>query len=141
MKEGKSVARSFRLSSVTAKLLDSEAKVGRQSRNALADRLLGEALRLEHHPMIRFNQGDGGRRRAAVAGSRLYVFQIVATLREHNGSIDDTATYFDVSPRLVRAALDYYADFSEEIEEELDEEQEFAESERLRWERQQRALS
>ncbi len=91
--------------------------------------------------MIRFNQGDGGRRRAAVAGTRLYVAQVVATLREHDGSIDDTATYFDVSPRLVRAALAYYADFSEEIEVELNEEQELAESERLRWERQQRALS
>ena len=91
--------------------------------------------------MIRFNQGDGGSRRAAVVGTRLYVFQIIATLREHDGSIDETATYFDISPRLVRTALDYYADFPEEIEADLDEAQMIAESERLRWERQQRALS
>jgi uncharacterized protein (DUF433 family) len=141
MDEGKSVARSFRLSSVTARLLDSETKISRQSRNALADRLLGEALRLEHHPMIRFHEGEARRRRALVAGTRLYVFQIIATLREHDGSIDDTAAYFDVSPRLVRAALDYYADFPDEVEADLDETQETAESERLRWERQQRALS
>jgi uncharacterized protein (DUF433 family) len=141
MDEAKSVARSFRLSSVTAKLLDSEAKIGRLSRNALADRLLGEALRLEHHPMIRFQQGDAGHRRAAVAGTRLHVFQVVATLREHDGSIDETAAYFDISPRLVRAALDFYADFPEEIEADRDEAELTAETERLRWERQQRALS
>jgi uncharacterized protein (DUF433 family) len=122
-------------------LLDSESKISRQSRNALADRLLGEALRLEHHPMIRFQESDARRRRALVAGTRLYVFQIISTLKEHDGSIDDTAGYFDVSPRLVRAALDYYADFPDEVEADLEEAQETAESERLRWERQQRALS
>jgi hypothetical protein len=61
MGETRSVQRSFRLSASTAELLDREAEANNESRNALADRLLAEALREEHHPLIRFHQGAGMR--------------------------------------------------------------------------------
>ena len=102
-----SVQRSFRLGRRTADLLDAAAAAGTESRNTLVDRLLGEAVRLERHPLIRFHQGAGGRRQPLVVGTRLTVHQVMSTLRAGGNEIDEAATYFGVAPRLVRAALDY----------------------------------
>ncbi len=115
MGEERSVQRSFRLTRSTAELLDLEAESAGSSRNALADRLLGEALRQEHHPLIRFVQGAGGRRQALLAGTRLYVYQVAATCEAHHGSVDETAAYFDLPLTSVRAALDYAADSDSEV--------------------------
>lgn len=141
MEQDRSVQRSFRLARTTADLLDLEAESAGTSRNALADRLLGEALRLEHHPLIRFVQGAAGRRQAVVAGTRLYVHQVVATARAHRGSVEETATYFDLSTALVRAALDYYADFESEVDAAREATERTADAERRRWERRQHALA
>ena len=92
-----SVQRSFRLSARTVELLDSAAEVAGESRNALADRLLGEALRVERHPLIRFHHGAAGRRQPIVTGTRLYVHQIIATLRASDGDVDEAATYLGLS--------------------------------------------
>jgi uncharacterized protein (DUF433 family) len=137
----RSVQRSFRLSATTAELLDREAVATSQSRNALADRLLAEALREEHHPLIRFHQGAAGRRQPMLAGTRLYVHQVIATLREHGGSAADTAEYLGLAPRFVQAALEYYADFMDEVEADALAADRAAQAERERWERQQRALA
>ncbi len=53
----------------------------RESRNALADRLLGEAVGVERHPFIQFHAGTAGRRQPRVVGTRLAVHQLVATVR------------------------------------------------------------
>jgi predicted transcriptional regulator len=50
-----STQRSFRLSQRTLEQLDAMARVTGQSRNALADRLLGEAIKTDAHPLIRFD--------------------------------------------------------------------------------------
>jgi uncharacterized protein (DUF433 family) len=136
-----SVQRSFRLSARTIELLDTEAETAGESRNALADRLLGEALRVERHPLIRFHRGAAGRRQPLVVGTRLYVHQIIATLRACDGDIDEAATYLGLAARQVRAALDYYADFRDEIDADTAVAQRAEESDRDRWERQQRALA
>ncbi len=133
--------RSFRLSQRTLALLDEAAEQTSQSRNALADRLLGEALRLEHHPLIRFHQGAAGRRQPALVGTRLYVHQVVSTVGASGGDVDDAAEYLSIPPRLVRAALDYYADFRDEVDVDLEAAGRVEEDERSRWERRQRALS
>ncbi|MEX2658300.1 MAG: hypothetical protein WD232_01285 [Acidimicrobiales bacterium] len=133
--------RSFRLSPKTLALLDDAAERAGESRNALAERLLGEALRTEQHPLIRFRKGEAGRRQPAVVGTRLYVHQVVATARGCDGSVDETAEYLGVEPRLVRGALDYYADFREEVDADLAAAQHVEDEERARWERQQRALA
>lgn len=133
--------RSFRLSETTVALLDEAAEQTSESRNALADRLLGEALRLEQHPLIRFNQGAGGRRQPAIVGTRIYVHQAVSTVGAGGGDVDDAAAYLSVPPRLVRAALDYYADFREEVDLDLQTARRLEEEERSRWERRQHALA
>lgn len=141
MDEARSVQRSFRLSAATAELLDREAEAANESRNALTDRLLAEALRQEHHPLIRFQHGAVGGRRPMLAGTRLYVHQVIATLREHAGSVADTAEYLGLAPRFVQAALEYYADFRDEVDADAVAAEQAAEAERDRWERQQQALA
>lgn len=140
MIEPKSVQRSFRLSSRTVELLDAAAASTGETRNALADRLLGEAVRVERHPLIRFEAGAAGRRQPRVVGTRLDVHQVVATVRANDVSVDATAEYLGIDPRLVRAALDYYAEFTEEVDADAAEADRVAETERARWERVQHAL-
>jgi uncharacterized protein (DUF433 family) len=135
------VQRSFRLSPRTVELLDAAASEGGESRNALADRLLGEAVRLEAHPLIRFHSGAAGRRQPLVVGTRLYVHQVISTVRASGGDVDAAAEYLSSAPRLVRAAVAYYADFGEEVDEDAAAAERAERAERERWERQQRALA
>ncbi len=140
MSEPKTVQRSFRLSARTLELLDDAAAQSHESRNALADRLLGEAVRVERHPLIQFRGGAAGHRRPRVVGTRLDVHQVMSTLRANDGDVDAAAEYLAVDSRLVRAALDYYADFADEVDADASLAAEVAETERARWERAQQAL-
>jgi hypothetical protein len=132
--------RSFRLSTETLSLLDRAANRAGESRNALADRLLGEALRVERHPLVRFQQGAGGRRQPLLAGTRLYIYQVVGTVKASNGNVANAAEYLGLPERLVRAALDYYAEFIEEVDADAEVAQRAGDDERGRWERRQLAL-
>lgn len=135
-----SVQRSFRLSHRTLDLLDSLAKRVGESRNALVDRILGEAIRTEPHPLIRFHSGATGRRPLLV-GTRLYVHQVIATLRDSGGNIEEAADYLGIQPSQVRAALAYYADFPDEVDADADASHQLEREERARWERQRQALA
>jgi uncharacterized protein (DUF433 family) len=140
-KQQPSVQRSFRLSPRTLELLDATAATSGESRNALADRLLGEAVRLERHPLIRFHRGAAGRRQPLVVGTRLYVHQVMSTLRASGRDVDQAATYLGIAPRLVRAAVEYYAEFADEVDEDAAVAESIEADERARWERQRRALA
>jgi hypothetical protein len=135
------VQRSFRLSPRTLELLDQEAAESNVSRNALVDRVLGEGLRLTHHPLIRFRSTADGARLPMVAGSRFSVYQVIATLRDSGGSLEEVTENFALSPQQVRAARDYYADFREEVDGDEARAHRIEQRERERWERQQQALS
>ena len=93
------------------------------------------------HPLIRFHQGPAGRRQPLVVGTRLYVHQVISTLRESEGDVEEAAAYFGISPRLVRAALEYYAEFADEVDKDAAVAEQVERAERARWERQQRALA
>jgi uncharacterized protein (DUF433 family) len=136
-----SVQRSFRLSSRTSELLDSLSQQSNESRNGLVERLLGEALRIEPHPLVRFRTGAAGRHEPYLSGTRLLVRQVVAQLREVNGEIDEVAAYLGIAPGLVRAALNYYADFGDEIDADAQWAVTVEAEEHSRWERQQAALA
>lgn len=138
---GPSVQRSFRLSARTADLLDEAAGLGPESRNALADRLLGEALRLQRHPLISFRTGGSGERRPCLLGTRLDVRHVIGTWRAEGGDVEAAAAHFEVPVGHVRAALDYYGDFKVEVDAEMAAAEEFARAEYERWERRQRALA
>lgn len=132
--------RSFRLSSRTLELLEQRAAARDLSRNAMADRLLGEAVRTDNHPLIRFRAGGSGQRRPALVGTRLYVHDIISTLRGEHGSVEATADYLGIGEVSVRAALAYYADFLDEVEQDLEAVGALAREERARWDRQQQVL-
>jgi uncharacterized protein (DUF433 family) len=140
-KQQSSVQRSFRLSPRTIELLDAAAAAGGESRNSLADRLLGEAVRLERHPLVRFHQGAAGRRQPIIVGTRLYVHQVMSTLRAGRGDIDEAAAYLGIPPRLVQAAVEYYAEFADEVDEDALVAERVEKDELARWERQRRALA
>ena len=128
------------MSARTLELLDAAAAQGRESRNALADRLLGEAVRVERHPLIQFHAGAAGRRQPRLVGTRLDVHQVVATLRANRGDVDVTGDYLSLDPRLVRAALDYYGEFADEVDADAANAADVAETERARWERAQQTF-
>jgi hypothetical protein len=136
-----SVQRSFRLSLNTSELLDASAENGSETRNALVDRLLGEALRTERHPLVRFRSSVTGRREPLVTGTRLLVRQAIATVRAHEGNIDDTAAYLEQPARVVRAALSYYAEFKVEVDADAEVAARIEDNERSRWEREQVPLA
>jgi uncharacterized protein (DUF433 family) len=137
---GASVQRSFRLSARTMKMLDDRARELSEPRNRLAERLLDEGLRTERHPLIVFREGAAGLRRPALVGARLYVWQVIDTVRESGNSVAAAAEYLGLPERHVRAAVDYYADFTDEVDHFRAEQLEFERRERERWERSQRVL-
>ena len=122
------------------RLLDDRAHELSESRNSLAERLLDEGLHTERHPLIVFRTGGSGRRRPALVGTRLYVWQIIETLRGSDNSVREAADYLSLPEHHVQAAVDYYADFKDEVDEDRAEEREFERRERERWERSQRVL-
>lgn len=96
------------------------------------ERLLDEGLRTERHPLIAFRQGGAGLRRPALVGTRLYVWQVIETARENGHSVAAAAEYLGLSERQVQAAIDYYADFTEEVDRYRAQEREFERRERER---------
>ena len=131
------VQRSFRLSASTSRLLDHRVGESGESRNAMVDRLLNESLRIEKHPFIRFITGASGKREAHIVGTRWKVRQIIVTLKGEKGQLDSVIKGFDLTELQVRAAVSYYADFSEEIDADIERESVDAEQQRVRWEREQ----
>lgn len=91
----------------------------------------------DRHPLIHFRSGEAGVPRAGLVARRLFVWQVVSTLRESGNSIEATAEYLALSDLQVRACLSYHADFEDEVEEAARQERDFAEREEARWEREQ----
>ena len=134
------VQRSFRLSASTSRLLDHRVGESGESRNAMVDRLLNESLRTEKHPFIRFITGASGKREAHIVGTRWKVRQIIVTLKGEKGQLDSVIKGFDLTELQVRAAVSYYADFSDEIDADIQRDSVDAEQQRVRWEREQSVI-
>lgn len=132
--------RSFRFSLDTLALLEAQAREHGESGNSLAERLLEEGLRTRNHPSIYFRHGSTFGRRPALVGTRLYVWQVIATVQESE-SIEEAADYLGLTRSQVLACVSYYADFSDEVERYAEEEREFARREQDRWRREQEVLA
>jgi uncharacterized protein (DUF433 family) len=135
----KTVSRSFRFTSSLAEALQERATERGESANALAERLIEEGLRREHHPLIVFRDGAGGRR-AAILGTRLDVWQVIDTLRGSSNSVRDTAAYFEIPEVSVQAAVRYYAAYPDEVERFAERANATAEREHDLWQSQQAVL-
>jgi uncharacterized protein (DUF433 family) len=119
--------------------LQERARDRGESANALAERLLEEGLRRDRHPLIDFWDRAGGRS-AMVLGTRLEVAHVIDTWLLEDKSVTKTAEYFEISERKIQAAVSYYAEFQDEIDEWRRSKQEFADREYEAWRREQALL-
>lgn len=87
----------------------------RVEESELARALLDEALRREKHPGIVFRSTPAGRE-AAMEGRRVYVWQVIETLRASDGKIEPAASFLGLRPDQIRAAVSYYAEYKREID-------------------------
>jgi len=85
----------------------------------LAQRYVEEGLRHDEHPLIQFLDGPSGRR-ASLIGRGLDVWEVIATVRDNDGSIERAAEYLLVPAGLVQAAVAYYGEYRNEIDAEIE---------------------
>lgn len=128
---------------VPSRVKDELAELARRRRleeSEVARTLLDEGLRRENHPGIVFRATPAGRE-AAIEGRRLYVWQVVETVRASGGQVEEAAESLGLRPDQVRTALDYYAEYPAEIDELIDANLREADEAQGRWERQRRVLA
>jgi uncharacterized protein (DUF433 family) len=116
--------------------LDQVAKDRRVSPLSFARTLLDEGLRRERHPGIVFREGTAGRR-ASIEGRRLDVWQVMETVWASDGNVEEAAQYLSLRPDQVRAAIGYYTEFPEEIDDWIRRNQEAYDSGRAKWKNEQ----
>jgi hypothetical protein len=132
---------SFRISDTTKARLASRAAREGMTATALLDQLINEGIDQRDYPGIIFRGPAHDRRAALAAGPD--VWEIVARLQELHGSeeqrISLLAAESDLHPRLIRIAIDYAAEYSDEVRERIDRNRAMAEQNR-RTSRQREAL-
>lgn len=126
----------LRLTPETIRRLVRQAELSRQPKTALAERYLEEGIRMAEHPGIVFRDGPAGRR-AGIAGHRLDVWEVVETVQNEGGDLRAAADYLGLSSALVAAAVDYYADYKDEIDEWIELNASMAEEAERAWRRRQ----
>lgn len=108
----------LRLPSATAERLSARSKRIGMAKRTLAQRYLDEALRHDDHPLVHFVGGHTGRR-ATLVGTGLDVWEVVATVLDNGGDVEESAEYLSVPAGIVQAAVSYYGEFKEEIDAEI----------------------
>jgi hypothetical protein len=120
-----------------------EANALKLSSSALAEELIDEGLRLRRHPLVVFRDGATGRRVGLVGGPDIW--EVIGGLVGGDIPVSDrvgrAAELFNLSPEQVTAALDYYAAFPEEIDEEIASNVAAAEESEALWRRRQKLLA
>lgn len=99
--------------------LNERALRARMPERTLAQRYVEEGLRHDAHPLIQFLDGPSGRR-ASLVGRGLNVWEVVATVRDNEGSITEAAEYLQIPTGLVEAAVTYYGEYRDEIDAEIE---------------------
>jgi len=92
----------LRLAPGTRQRLREWARRAHIPERALAQRYLEEGLRHDAHPLIQFLDGPSGRR-ASLVGRGLDVWEVIATVRDNAGSIDNAAEYLQIPAGLASA--------------------------------------
>jgi uncharacterized protein (DUF433 family) len=115
-------ARGLRLPEEIEQAIGREGEERGQSWSATALDLLTEALRMRRAPGIIFVDGPTGRR-AAIAGTGVDVWEVIATWRDGGQDYDDLRrNYSWLSEAQLRAALGYHSLYPEEIDRRLERE-------------------
>jgi uncharacterized protein (DUF433 family) len=127
----RSTARGIRLPTALDEAITAEAQRRGSTRSSLTTELLDEALRQRRAPGIAFVDGVTGRR-AVVAGSGIDVWEVVRTWNDVGNDLATTlSAYPTLSEMQVRAAIGYYVQYPNEIDERLAREDSWT-AERLR---------
>jgi uncharacterized protein (DUF433 family) len=84
----------------------------------LVQRYVEEGLRHDDHPLIHFVDGPTGRR-AALLGTGLDVWEVIATVRDNDSRLAAGAEYLGVSVGLIDVAVAYYGEYRAEIDAEI----------------------
>jgi hypothetical protein len=118
------------------------------STSALTSRFVDEALRMEEHPGVLFRDGPSGRRAVLIGGPD--VWEVVRILRSARGADPDldaeavvelAAETTGLPHRKVRVALDYWAAYPDEIEQQVRDAEEAERAAEQLWQRERRLLS
>lgn len=111
--------------------------------SGLAHRYVEEGLRMADHPGVVFKDGPAGRR-AAIAGGP-DVWEIIRVLRDiderGDAAVEATAELAALSISRVRLAMRYYAEYVEEIDAEIAQNDAEADAALRAWQTQRRLLS
>jgi len=114
-----------------------------ESVSAVAQRLLEEGVRMAGHPGVVFRSGPAGRRAGLAGGPD--VAEVIGFLKglhaKGEAAERETARSLRLPERLVRVAVDYCAEFTTDIDREIEGREREAAQARERWERQQQLLA
>lgn len=133
----------MRLPASVVQRLRLTARQGGESASGLAQRHIDEGLRMDAHPGIMFRGGPAGRRAALLRGPDVWeVIALLRTLPERGeDAVHEAAEWLNLSHEQVRAALGYYGDYPEEIDERIEFNEQVAERTKGAWEKQQQVLA
>lgn len=109
----------LRLAAGTRRRLGDHARRSGLAERALAQRYLEEGLRHDANPLIQFLDGPSGRR-ASLIGSGLDVWEVIATIRDNNGSVNEAAGYLRIPVGLAQAATAYYGEYRDEVDADIE---------------------
>ncbi|HEY3960762.1 MAG TPA: hypothetical protein VGL68_09650 [Solirubrobacteraceae bacterium] len=130
------------MSPKTLARLDVGARRRGEAKARTAERLIDEGLRMEDHPGIVFRDGPSGRRAALAGGPD--VWEVVETLKDSGltgeQAVAATAEWGVLTHAQVHAAVRYYADFRDEVDERIAHNSEEADRRRAAWVRAREAL-
>ncbi len=131
------------MSTQTLARLDLGAKRRGEAKARTAERLIDEGLRMEDHPGVVFRDGPAGRRAALAGGPD--VWEIIETVKgtglTGDQAIAATAEWGALTHAQVHAAVRYYADFRDEIDERIAFNSREADRQRAAWVRAREALA
>jgi len=123
---------SMRVNESTQARLNLRAERNGTAPRTLAQRYLEEGLRMDEHPLVIFADGPAGRR-ARLAGTGADIWEVIATVKDNNGSEEDAADYLALTPILVNAAVAYYGSYSDEIDSLIERNSAEADEAEARW--------
>lgn len=101
--------------SKTLARLEQRAKLTRVPKTALADRYVEEGLAMDTYPGIVFRDGPSGRRPAVLGGPD--VWEVIQVFLAEDRNTKATSDNLNLRPALIEAALAYYVDNQEAVDE------------------------
>ena len=113
---------SLDLDSTTLDRLAERERATGESRSQLAQRYIEEGLRMERHPYVVFLDGPTGRRAALVRGPD--VWEVMSTVLQTEGNRDQVIAtsreWLGLPDFAIQAAMDYYAEFQDEVDDRIE---------------------